>query len=79
LDPAIGEIVRERYSGMRLGFQAVVEHLVEDGELPADTDIEGVTSAFYSLMPGYALQRMLTGSPDLATYMTGVRALLDRR
>ncbi|GIF24406.1 AcrR family transcriptional regulator [Actinoplanes tereljensis] len=79
LDPAIGEIVRERYTGMRRGFQTVVEHLVEDGELPADTDIEGVTSAFYSLMPGFALQRLLTGSPDRATYMAGVRALLDRR
>jgi AcrR family transcriptional regulator len=79
LDPAIGEIVRERYSGMRRGFQTVVEHLVESGELPADTNIEGVTSAFYSLMPGFALQRLLTGTPDRETYLTGVRALIDRR
>jgi AcrR family transcriptional regulator len=78
LDPAIGEIVRERYSGMRQGFQAVVEHLIDSGDLPADTDVEGVTAAFYSFLPGYAMQRLLTGSPDRATYMAGVRALVDR-
>jgi AcrR family transcriptional regulator len=79
LDPAIGEIVRERYSGMRQGFRTVVEHLVERGDLPPDTNVEGVTAAFYSLLPGYALQRLLTGGPDRATYMAGVRALVERR
>jgi AcrR family transcriptional regulator len=78
LDPAIGEIVRERYSGMRRGFQTVIEHSVESGELPADTDVAGVASAFYSFLPGYALQRLLTGAPDRATFMAGVRALLHR-
>ncbi|MEU8815668.1 hypothetical protein [Actinoplanes sp. NPDC048796] len=37
-----------------------------------------VTTAFFSLVPGYALQRILTGSPDKETYMRGVRELLNR-
>ncbi|GAA2641079.1 TetR/AcrR family transcriptional regulator [Paractinoplanes durhamensis] len=78
LDPAIGEIVKERYTGMRLSLQAVVEHSVQSGELPPDTDVAGVTSALYSLIPGYALQRLLTGGPDRDTYLAGVRALLHR-
>ena len=78
LDPAIGEIVRERYEGLRASVRTIVEHAVESGELPADTDRDGVTAAVYALVPGYALQRMLTGAPDKKTYAAGVRALLER-
>jgi hypothetical protein len=78
LDPAIGRIVEERYSGMRQSVRAVVEHSVQSGELPPETDLAGVTSALYSLIPGYALQRLLTGAPDRASYMAGVRVLFHR-
>src|SRR6185369_6993977 len=78
LDPAIGEIVRERYEGLRASIRTLVEHSVRSGELPAGTDLDGVTAAVYALVPGYALQRMLTGKPDKETYVAGVRALLDR-
>ncbi len=79
LDPAIAAIVRERYAGLRASLGRLIVHAVESGEWPPDTDVEAVTSAVFSLIPGYALQRLLIGGPDQATYMTGVRALLDRR
>jgi AcrR family transcriptional regulator len=78
LDPAIGEIVRERYNGLRSSVRVLVEHAVESGELPPGTDADAVASALYSLIPGYALQKLLTGLPDRRTYMAGVRALLNR-
>jgi len=32
----------------------------------------------YGMLPGYALQRMLTGLPDKETYMSGLRTLVNR-
>jgi hypothetical protein len=30
----------------------------------------------FGMVPGYALQRILTGGPDKKTYLEGVRALV---
>jgi AcrR family transcriptional regulator len=76
LDPAIGEIVRERYDGMRKAFVGIAARAVEQGELPADTDLEAVSAVLFGMLPGYALQRMLVGRPDKEAYLAGVRALL---
>jgi len=78
LDPTIGEIVRDRYNGLRDSVRRLVVHAVESGELPADTDVAAVSTALYGTIPGFALQRVLTGYPDRATYMAGMRALLNR-
>ncbi|MET0424685.1 MAG: TetR/AcrR family transcriptional regulator [Actinoplanes sp.] len=78
IDPAIGAIVAESYAGLRDNVRTLVVHAVESGELPADTDVDAVTTAFYSLIPGFALQRILTGGPDRETYLAGVRALIGR-
>jgi AcrR family transcriptional regulator len=76
LDPTIGGIVRERYEGLRASMRTVVEHAVGSGELPAGTDVAAVTSVLSGMLPGYAMQRLLSGWPDKQTYMAGVRALL---
>jgi AcrR family transcriptional regulator len=78
LDPAIGEIVRERYAGMRAGVETIVRHSIETGELPAGTDTTAVASALFGLLPGYGLQRLLLGTPDKDRYLAGIRALLAR-
>jgi len=51
---------------------------VDSGELPAGTDIDAVTAVLLGMMPGYGLQRLLTGQPDKQTYMAGIRTLLGR-
>lgn len=79
LDPAIGVIVKERYEALRDSMRVLIVHAVENGELPADTDLDAATAAYYGLLPGYALQRLLTGVPDKETYLTGIRTLLNRR
>ena len=78
LDPTIGTIVKARYEALRSSMRALIVHAVDTGELPADTDVDATTAVIYGMLPGYALQRMLTGVPDKATYVVGVRALLDR-
>jgi AcrR family transcriptional regulator len=78
LDPAIYEIVRERYTELRASVRRLVVLAVESGEMPAGTDVDAVTSVVFALLPGYALQRLLTGLPDKKTYVAGIRALLDR-
>lgn len=76
LDPAIGEIVRHRYSGMRDAFATLATRAVGRGELAPDTDVEATASVLFGMIPGYALQRLFIGSPDKETYLRGVRALL---
>jgi AcrR family transcriptional regulator len=76
LDPAIGDIVRVRYVGMREAFAAFARNAVTRGELAPDTDAEAAGAVLFGMMPGYALQVLLTGSPDRATYLAGIRALL---
>jgi AcrR family transcriptional regulator len=78
LDPTIGAIVRDTYNELRSSMSRLVVHAVESGELPAGTDIDAVTSALYGMIPGFALQRMLTGYPDRHTYVKGMRTLLNR-
>jgi AcrR family transcriptional regulator len=77
-DPAIGEIVRHRYDGMRSAFAVMARRAVEAGELPPDTDVDAVGAALFGMIPGFALQRLLVGYPDKETYLRGVRALLNR-
>ncbi|MCW3815273.1 TetR/AcrR family transcriptional regulator [Micromonospora sp. DR5-3] len=75
-DPALAEFVRATYGGFRNHFVAIARRAGEAGELPAEADPEAVGAALFGLVPGYFMQRMLTGSPDRATFLAGVRALL---
>lgn len=77
-DPAISEIVRERYRSTRSAFTVIAQLAVDAGELPPDTDVEAVGAALFGMVPGYALQRLLVGYPDKETYLRGVRTLLNR-
>jgi AcrR family transcriptional regulator len=76
IDPAIRDIVRARYATMRAAFAVLARGAMRRGELPAGADVDGVAAALFGMMPGYALQRLLVGDPDKATYLRGVRALL---
>ncbi|WP_250027820.1 TetR/AcrR family transcriptional regulator [Paractinoplanes maris] len=78
IDPAIGAIVHERYTGLRARLRVLVEHAAEAGELPAGADLDEVTSAVYSMLPGYGLQRLLIGNPSREGYLRGMQALYNR-
>ncbi|MER7470607.1 MULTISPECIES: TetR/AcrR family transcriptional regulator [unclassified Micromonospora] len=75
-DPALAEFVAARYDDIRRHFEALVRRAQGTGEVAADADPEAVAAALFALVPGWFLQRLLTGRPDRATYLAGVRALL---
>ncbi len=77
-DPALAAIVRDRYTEIRSRLRALAAAARENGELPPDADPDAVAATLLSLASGYALQRTLTGSPDLDTYLDGVRVLVSR-
>ena len=78
IDPAIRDIVKLRYESMRSAFAALATTAVRRGELAPSTDVNAVATTLFGLMPGYALQRVLVGTPDHPTYLAGIRALIAR-
>lgn len=76
-DPALAAFVAEKYAGFRTAFGMLVRHAQAAGELPADADPDATAAALFGFVPGWFTQRILTGAPDRATYLAGVRALLD--
>ncbi|MEV4758074.1 TetR/AcrR family transcriptional regulator [Micromonospora sp. NPDC049559] len=75
-DPVLAGFVREKYTGFRAYYVTLAGQARRSGELPPDADDEAVGAALFGLMPGYLLQRILTGSPDPESYLAGVRTLL---
>jgi AcrR family transcriptional regulator len=75
-DPGLAEFVAATYNRFRSRFIQLAVRAQRNGELPADTDTEAAGAALFGLIPGYVLQRILTGRPDRQTYLTGIRALL---
>ena len=75
-DPALGEFVARVYRQLRDVIVAVVRRAQEKGDLGPEVDPVGFGSVVFALMPGYALQRILTGEPDPEVFKAGLRALL---
>jgi AcrR family transcriptional regulator len=75
-DPVLAEFVAEKYNGFRARFVLLARQAREAGQLPPDAEPEAVGAALFGLIPGYFMQRILTGGPDRETYLAGVRALL---
>lgn len=53
----------------------LVERHRDHGSLPADVPVEETARALMGLIPGFIVQRVLTGL-DAATYLAGLRVLL---
>ncbi|HZN71581.1 MAG TPA: TetR/AcrR family transcriptional regulator [Micromonosporaceae bacterium] len=68
-NPQLAEFVERIFSTMH-------GHFVELARRNHAEDPVGVGSALVALVPGYGLQRVLLGGPDLPTYLAGVRTLL---
>jgi AcrR family transcriptional regulator len=74
-DPALGRFVAATYSRMRGHFVLLATRAKEAGKLPADADVEAVGAVLFGMVPGYALQRILSAGPDPKVYLDGLRAL----
>jgi AcrR family transcriptional regulator len=75
-DPVLGAFIFRKYAEMRGHFVLVARRAREAGELPPDADVEAVGAVLFGMVPGYALQRMLSDGPDRKTYLDGVRTLI---
>jgi AcrR family transcriptional regulator len=75
-DERIAATAATVYSRFRSNFVTMAERAAGLGELPAGTDPHAAGAALFSLVIGYGLQKLLTGSPDPETYRAGVRAVL---
>ncbi len=75
-DERIAATAKRVYIRFRRNFVHIAERAVQTGELPAGTDPAATGAALFSLVIGYGLQKMLTGSPDRETYLVGLRTLL---
>lgn len=75
-DPVLAKMVERKYSGFRDQYVRLARRAQDVGELPAEADPEAVGAALFALVPGYFMQRILTGRPDRVTFLRGVRALV---
>ncbi|WP_343443559.1 TetR/AcrR family transcriptional regulator [Micromonospora schwarzwaldensis] len=75
-DPVLAEFVAATYTRLRGHFVTAARRARDTGELPPNADPDAVGAALFGLVPGYFTQRILTGYPDRATYLTGARTLL---
>ncbi|WP_433789561.1 TetR/AcrR family transcriptional regulator [Actinoplanes sp. CA-252034] len=75
-DPEVGALVAEIYGRVRDRAVRTAERAQESGQIPPDADPAGIGAAFFGLVQGYILQRILLGNIDRQLYMNGVRALI---
>ena len=75
-DPTLAAFVAQVYGRIRTIIVRLAERAVEAGALPPGTDPESVGVVLFSLMPGYALQRILTGGPEPDVFKAGLRSVL---
>jgi AcrR family transcriptional regulator len=75
-DPALASFVDKVYRRIREILVTLASRAVERGDLPPGTDPYEIGVVLFALMPGYALQRILTGGPEPEVYKAGLRALL---
>jgi AcrR family transcriptional regulator len=75
-NPELAEIIDGIQSQVRERLVKIARRAREDGQLPPDSDDQAVAAALFGQLPGYILQRVVTGAPARETYIAGLRALL---
>jgi AcrR family transcriptional regulator len=74
--PELNAFVRAAYGRLRDAFVTIVTRARDAGHAPADVDAASIGVALFSLMPGFLLQRLLTGTPSVEAMRAGARALV---
>ena len=75
-DPVLAEFVEKVYRRLRQTLVRIARTAQAHGDLPPEADPEAVGVVLFAMMPGYALQRILTGEPEPDLFKSGLRTLL---
>ena len=75
-DENLARLAGDGYGQIRALFVTYARRAVEAGLLPAGTDPAAAGSAYFSLVPGYMLQRLLLGDVSPAGYADALKAIL---
>jgi AcrR family transcriptional regulator len=75
-DPVLAAFVETVYRRIRVTLVRLAQAAQQHGDLPPDADPEAVGVVLFAMMPGYALQRILTGGPEPDLFKSGLRTLL---
>jgi AcrR family transcriptional regulator len=78
-DPELAEFIARIYGDLRARLVTLARNVQRAGGLPAEADPEAVGAVLFGMLPGFALQRVLSAGPDRKTYLDGVRTLLSPR
>jgi AcrR family transcriptional regulator len=68
--------VSAAYERLRDSFVTITRRARDAGHVPPAVDADALGLALFTLMPGYIIQRLITGHPDRATMTAAIRALL---
>ncbi len=74
-NPAVHEVARGAYGGIRGRLHEVAVRAQRAGRLPADADLHHVSAAMFSLVLGFLVQRLLLGDVAAPGYADAVRVL----
>jgi AcrR family transcriptional regulator len=75
-DPWFAEFVEQIFRTLRANFVTIARRAQAAGHLTPDADPAAAGAVMLGVLPGYVLQRTITGYPDQATFVAGLRALL---
>jgi AcrR family transcriptional regulator len=75
--PAQERLIKDIYGRLSALVRRIVERADRAGHLPPGADIDAVATVMFSLIPGFALQRVLLGGLDRDTYVRGVQTCFD--
>jgi hypothetical protein len=75
-DPVLAAFVEKVYRRLRQTLVQIARAAQAHGGLPPGADPEAVGVVLFAMMPGYALQRILTGEPEPDLFKSGLRTLL---
>jgi AcrR family transcriptional regulator len=70
------EFTATAYERLREQFVTIARRARDAGHLPPAVDADALGLVLFTLMPGYIIQRLITGAPDRVTMTAAVRALL---
>ena len=75
-DPRVAATMVRVIKGLRGQLVQLTTTWIGAGHLPAGTDPAAVAAVLYAIVPGFLLQRHVTGDVDPATIGIGIEALL---